>query len=156
MIARFEVKQGLEDEIKVQKKQLSDATLERSNTEESLHQATASLAEEQKTLSEDKKYLEELNQSCAAKASEWAVRQRSAGEETAAIEKAKGILSEGVKVFLQTSRRVTTTNDLTEESSARKEVVELLASLSKKFHSFGLVQLSARAKSDPFGKIRPG
>merc|ERR1719194_298500 len=26
--------------------------------------------------------------------------------------------------------------------------------MSQKFHSFGLVQLSARAKSDPFGKIR--
>merc|ERR1719359_1636476 len=36
----------------------------------------------------------------------------------------------------------------------RLEVVSLLSGLAKKFNSFGLVQLSARAKSDPFGKIR--
>merc|ERR1740127_121001 len=49
---------------------------------------------------------------------------------------------------------MTTTNELEEDNVARKEVLSLLSSMSKKFHSFGLVQLAARAKSDPFGKIR--
>ena len=39
------VKQGLEDEIKVANKQLSEATLTRSTTEEELHSADASLSE---------------------------------------------------------------------------------------------------------------
>jgi len=148
------VKQGLEDEIAVMKKQLSQATLTRSKTEEELHAAQQSLTETETTLAQDEKYLAELKQSCAAKASEWAERQRSAADETAAIEKAKGILSDGVTALVQTSVRVTTTSAIEESSAARKNVVELLSVLSKKFHSFGLVQLSSRARSDPFGKIR--
>jgi len=149
------VKQGLEGEQKVMKKQLSEATLTRSATEEELHGAKTQLAETQETLAADDKYLAELKQSCAQKASEWAQRQKSVGDETAAIEKAKSILADGVKVFLQTSSRMTTTAKLSADSDARQYVVQLLDGLSQKFHSsFGLVQLAARAKSDPFGKIR--
>merc|ERR1719399_1653793 len=101
------------------KKQLGEAQNTRSNTEQELHAAEEELASTQKTQQADEKYLEELKQSCAAKASEWAVRQKSAGEETAAIEKAKGILSEGVKVLLQTSTRRTTTKVLSAEETAR-------------------------------------
>merc|ERR1719313_746576 len=92
------MKQGLEDEIKVAKKQLSEATQTRSTTEEELHSAEASLKETSETLAADTKYLAELKQSCSAKASEWAARQKQAGEESAAIEKAKEVLSDGVKV----------------------------------------------------------
>merc|ERR1719388_280200 len=97
------LKQGLEDEIKVAKKQLSQATQTRSTTEEEQYSAETSLTETQETLAADTKYLEELKQSCTTKATDWAARQKQAGEETAAIEKAKEVLSEGVKVFLQTS-----------------------------------------------------
>jgi len=148
------LKQGLEDELSVMNKQLSEATLGRSSTEEELHGAEEELASTRKTLAADEKYLAETKQACAQKASDWAMRQKSASEETAAIEKAKGILSDGVKVFLQTSRSMTTTRALSIESDLRVQVVRVLRSLSKKFNSFGLVQLSARAKSDPFGKIR--
>ena len=48
-----------------------------------------------------RRYLKDLKQSCSLKAAEWAERQKSAGEELAVIEKAKEILSSGVKVFLQ-------------------------------------------------------
>ena len=53
------------------------------------------LAETQKSLAADEAYLSELNTSCAAKASEWAARQKQAAEEQAAIEKAKEILADG-------------------------------------------------------------
>merc|ERR1719502_966718 len=102
------LKQGLEDEIKVAKKQLSEATQTRSTTEEEQYAAETSLTETSETLAADTKYLEELKQSCSMKATEWAARQKQAGEETAAIEKAKEVLSEGVKVFLQTSTRLRT------------------------------------------------
>merc|ERR1719506_3325377 len=82
------VKQSLEDEIKVANKQLSEATLTRSTTEEELHSAEASLSETEETLAADTKYLEELKQSCTTKATEWAARQKQAAEETAAIQKA--------------------------------------------------------------------
>jgi hypothetical protein len=148
------LKQGLEDETAVMKKQLSEATLSRSTAEEELHGAEAALTAEGKQLAADEKYLAELKQSCSAKAKEWDVRQKQAGEETAAIEKAKEILSDGVKVFLQTSTRMRTKDSEVAEDETRSRAVRVLEGLKKKFHSFRLVQLAARARSDPFGKIR--
>jgi chromosome segregation ATPase len=148
------VKQGLEDELKVMKKQLGEATLTRSTTEEELHTAESSLTETQETLAADTKYLKELEQSCAVKATEWTARQEQAGEETAAIEKAKGILSDGVKVFLQTSSRLTTVSKQAEAAGSRAQVIKVLSGLSQKFHSYALTQLVSSARSDPFGKIR--
>jgi chromosome segregation ATPase len=148
------LKQGLEDEISVAKKQLGEATLTRSTTEEELHSAEASLSETQETLAVDTKYLEELNQSCSMKATEWANRQKQAGEETAAIEKAKSVLSDGVKVFLQMGTRTTRMSEEEEAMDTRSQTVRLLRNLGKQYNSFALTQLSQHARSDPFGKIR--
>merc|ERR1719487_143390 len=148
------VKQGLEDEIAVAKKQLSEATLTRSTTTEELKVAETSLTETKETLEADEKYLEELKQACTVKATEWAARQKQAGEETAAIEKAKGILSEGVKVFLQTSSRTQLQSEADEVMDARSQVVRILKKMAKSQKSYALAQLAAQARSDPFGKIR--
>jgi chromosome segregation ATPase len=146
------LKQGLEDEIKVAKKQLSEATQTRSTTEEEQYSAETTLSETEETLAADEKYLEELKQSCSMKATEWAARQKQASEETAAIEKAKEVLSDGVKVFLQTSARLTMKSKI--EGDSRSQVVSVLRRISKKVHSYKLMQLVASAQSDPFGKIR--
>ena len=148
------VKQGLEDEIKVANKQLSEATLTRSTTEEELHSAEASLSETEETLAGDTKYLEELKQSCTTKATEWAARQKQASEETAAIQKAKDILSEGVKVFLQTSSRTRLQSETEASLDARSQVVSILKKLARTENSYALAQLASQARSDPFGKIR--
>merc|ERR1719420_1381527 len=126
----------------------------RSTTTEELNTAQASLGETKTTLEADEKYLEELKQSCTTKATEWASRQKQASEETAAIEKAKGILSEGVKVFLQTSSRTELESEADEALDARSQVVRILKKLAKKESSYALAQLAAQARSDPFGKIR--
>merc|ERR550537_1817418 len=148
------LKQGLEDEIAVAKKQLSQSTQTKSTTEEELHVAEGALTETEATLAADTNYLAELKQSCETKAMQWEARQKQAGEETAAIEKAKEILSEGVKVFLQTSARVKSLAEEEASADTRAQAVSVLSGLSKKFHSYALVELASRARSDPFGKIR--
>merc|ERR1719248_529698 len=147
------LKQGLEDEIKVNKKQLGEAKLTRSTTEEEQHSAETSLTETKETLAADEKTLAEVKTDCEAKAKEWAMRQKQAGEETAAIEKAKEVLAEGVKVFLQTSTKLRV-KSADEAYDTRAQVVRVLSKISKKFHSYALVELASRARSDPFGKIR--
>merc|ERR1719359_970653 len=57
------LKQNLETQISTMKKRMSEATTEKSG------------------LADDEKYLEELMQSCSAKAQEWATRQKDASEE---------------------------------------------------------------------------
>jgi len=148
------LKQGLEDGIAVAKKQLGESTLTRSTTEEELHSADTALSETQQDLAADTKYLEELKQSCTMKATEWANRQKQAGEETAAITKAKDVLSEGVKVFLQVSTRRVRKSVLDAADGSRSQVVHMLRKMAKDSHSYALAQLAARARTDPFGKIR--
>jgi chromosome segregation ATPase len=145
------LKQGLEGEIGVMKKQLSEATQQKSATQEALHTAESDLATTQKTLADDEKYLAELKSSCSAKAAEWEERQKDAAGEMGAIAKAKEVLSEGVRVFLQqtTRTRVGESNP-----NQRKAALKVLKGLATKYKTFGLIELSSRAQSDPFGKIR--
>merc|ERR550537_957545 len=148
------LKQSLEDEISVSKKQLSQATLQKSTTEEELHAAEEELTTTKKVLADDEAYLAELKESCSAKATAWSIRQKDAGDETAAIEKAKEILSTGVKVFLQTSSMTRTKDEDVEQAQRRAAAVRTLRSLAKKYNTFGLLELSMSAQSDPFGKVR--
>merc|ERR1719484_115445 len=145
------LKQNLEMQIKTMKKRMSEATTEKSGLEEAKASAEEELSSTKKTLADDEKYLEELKQSCSAKAAEWATRQKDAAGELAAIAKAKEVLEDGVKVFLQTSTRMRVGEG---DPALRKQAVKVLGGLAKRFHTFGLIELASRAKSDPFGKVR--
>merc|ERR1719482_1102957 len=131
-------------------KRLTQVTNERSQTEEAMHEAQAELDESSKSKATDEAYLADLKQSCATKAAEWSQRQKSASEEIGVIEKAKEILSEGVKSFLQVSRK---TDDKDDELK-RSQIATVLRNLATKHHAYQLSQLSAEVLSDPFGKVR--
>jgi len=143
------LKQSLETELKTMNKRMSAATAEKAGTEKEMQDASEQLAATEKTLAADTKYLEELQQSCAAKASEWAQRQKDAAEEMGAIEKAKEILTDGVKAFLQVSSKTTT-----KDSNVRSQVVAIMNKLVKKTPSYSLSQVAAAARSDTFGKVK--
>merc|ERR1719316_797874 len=114
------LKQSLEQELKTMKKRMSAATAEKAGTDKDMQDASEQLASTEKTLAADTKYLENLRQSCAAKASEWAQRQKDAAEEMGAIEKAKEILADGVKAFLQVASKTTT-----KSTNVRDQVVAI-------------------------------
>merc|ERR1719169_350769 len=143
------LKQSLEQELKTMNKRMSAATAEKAGTEKEMQDASEQLAATEKTLAAHTKYLEELQQSCAAKASEWAQRQKDAAEEMGAIEKAKEILTDGVKAFLQVSSKTTT-----KDSNVRSQVVAIMNKLVKKTPSYSLSQVAAAARSDTFGKVK--
>merc|ERR1719160_68326 len=63
--------------------------------------AKGELGETEKTKAADTAYLATLTQECTETAAAWADRQESAAEEMAVIEKAKSILADRVKVFVQ-------------------------------------------------------
>jgi len=86
------LKQSLETELKTMKERMSAASQEKSGTEEAKASASEELAATQKTVAADTDFLNNLKQSCASKAAEWEARQKSAGEEMGAIDKAKEIL----------------------------------------------------------------
>jgi len=145
------LKSSLEQELKTMKKRMSAAAAEKAGTEKTMSDASEELATTEKTLAADTKYLSELRMSCSKKAEEWEQRQKDAGEEMAAIAKAKEILTEGVKVFLQVK---STLKDDDEDSNVRNQVASILKKIAKKTPAFALTQLVSAAKSDTFGKIK--
>jgi chromosome segregation ATPase len=140
------LKQSIEMELGTMKDRMSAAVSERSGTEEVMHAASADLEETKKSKATDEAYLEDLKVDCATKAKEWDARQKTVTEELGAIAKAKEILSEGVKVFLQER----SSNDATK----RDEVTKILRNLAKNSHEFAFSQLASEAQSDAFAKIR--
>merc|ERR1719486_1766541 len=111
----------------------------------------------------DEKYVGELKHECQEAATNWAARQDSAKAEMEAINKAIEVLSEGVRVLLQTGAKTRKYEDDSEDESAsgdatqnpaRQRLVEKLKSMSKQFGSYALMEMAGSATSDPFVKIR--
>merc|ERR1719502_1619348 len=100
------LEQGLKDEISHGEEKLSTATKSKAANEEAKESASGKLVETKKSKSADEEYAGTLKTECEAKASEWEARQKSAAEEMGAIEKAKQILVDGVKAFVQLSSKV--------------------------------------------------
>merc|ERR1719265_1473614 len=91
-------------------------------------------------------YLEDRKVDCATKVKEWDERHKTVAEELGAIAKAKEILSEGVKVFLQER----SSND----EAKRQQVTKIFRDLAKSSHEFAFSQLASAAQSDQFAKIK--
>merc|ERR1719261_455729 len=80
----------------------------------------------------------------------------------AVIEKAKSILSERVKVFVQKQAKVVAANkkgdddddDDSKDAVMRKRIVQKLKDLSHTFSSYALMEMVSVASSDPFEKVR--
>merc|ERR1719353_1663004 len=143
------LKQSIEMELSTMQKRMSAATSERSSTEETMHAASEELEETKKSKAADEAYLADLKMDCSAKGKEWAERQKSVAEELSAIAKAKEILSDGVKMFLQVKR---STDDV--DATKRQRVVSILRNLAEQGHVYALSQLASQAQSDQFAKIR--
>merc|ERR1719359_741712 len=136
------LKQSLEMESSQMNKRMGEATNQRAGTEESKHMAAEELTETEASLKSVSAYLADLKQSCAAKATEWSERQKSAAEEVSVIEKAKEILSSGVKVFLQVDKSA---NDA--DAMKREQVSKLLRDLAQENHVYMLSQIASEAQA---------
>jgi chromosome segregation ATPase len=154
------VKGGLEGELKNCDDKLSTAKSSNAGATSAEGAAKEELVETSKTKAADEEYASTLKTDCETKATEWAERQKSASEEMAVIEKAKEILTSGVKAFVQVKSKINTKShdddDDEDDKTAdrRDKVVSLLKDLAGKHHSYALNQMAAMARSDPFVKIR--
>jgi len=151
------MEQGLQNEIKVAQDKKADASASKETAAESLGKATSELTETTKTRASDEAYLASLQVDCQQTADAWEARQKDAKEEMAAVDKAKEILANGVKVFVQVSSSSrASVSDVGDDdaSSKRSALVTKLKQMAKQYHSFALVEMATAASSDPFLKIR--
>jgi hypothetical protein len=154
------LKSSLTDEINHGMDKVSTAQKNKAAKEEFSKDATGKMIETSKSKAADEEYSATLNTECTSKAAEWAARKESAQAEIAAISNAKGILSSGVKVFVQVGTKTLAKkwnpddNVNSAEDEVRDKLVNMLKKLSMDHHSFAFAQLANVASSDPFVKVR--
>merc|ERR1719247_1694425 len=146
------LKMSLDTKIADAKARLRDATAQRQRDEETKAEAAEEVESVQKSKAADELFLKDLKRSCAEKAAQWAMRQKSAAEEIAAVEKAKDILTSGVKVFLQVEKHFPRDDPQRREQLVR--VISRLDRAPKGTCDFSFSQLLLEAKQDPFAKVR--
>jgi len=148
--------QSLNDSITNLKKTVAEASSAKATAEEAKASAEGDLEKTETSKAADQDVKTNTETNCAEKADEWDSRQKSAAGELEALEKAKEILSEGVKaMFVQVSTKSKVVTAIKSKGSdSRQKLVKLLKQLGRTYNSFGLMQISNKAKSDPFVKVR--
>jgi uncharacterized protein YeeX (DUF496 family) len=146
------LKMSLDTKIADWKGRLKDATAQRLSDEEAKAEAAEEVESVKKSKAADELFLKDLKRGCKLKAAQWAARQKSAAEEVAAVEKAKDILTSGVKVFLQVQKHFPH-----DDPQRRQQLVQVISRLErapKGTGDFSFSQLLLEAKQDPFVKVR--
>merc|ERR1719159_1149958 len=151
--------QSLTDAKELAKEKLSDANSLKASLSQASGKAKGELELTQKAKMADMTFLSTLKQSCETAAKEFAEKSASAKAEMAAIEKAKSVLSEGVKVFfVQTAQNDPYADDASmdddKKAAVRTRLVNDLKALSHKVGSFAMMELASSASTDPFEKVK--
>jgi len=162
------LKQGLEDALAQQNKDLAEAKKAKASAEEAQAEAQGALERTKKELATDTKTLKDLQFECMTKAEEFEVEQKERAAELEALATAKKILEETTggaaektyglvqdgASFVQVSMRSGTT--------AGDRIVQLLQKVSTKSKAQELAQLAVRVRAamvmtggaDPFKKVK--
>merc|ERR1719159_1478720 len=151
--------QSLTDAVELAKQKLSDANSLKATLAQTSGKAKGELELTQKAKMADMTFLSTLKSECAASATAFTEKSASAKAEMAAIEKAKSILGEGVKVFfVQTAQNDPYADDASaddeKKAAVRAHLVQDLKELSHKVGSFAMMELASSASTDPFEKVK--
>jgi chromosome segregation ATPase len=171
------LKQSLEDAIKVEKKEMSEAKKGKAVAEETQATAEGELERTNKEIADDQKKLKELQHECMTKAEEHEQEQKERGEELGALAAAKKVLKEKTggatertygelqlsadepASFLQLRTRTRTRSRMAMRQ-VENRVVTLLQSLAQETQVRALSQLAVHIRSemltsaDPFAKVK--
>lgn len=161
---------SLNNAIGIAKDKIASGTASKGAKQQEMNEAKAEMSEITKSKSADESYLATLKRDCEEAAHSWEERQVSARGEIGAINKAIGILSEGVRVFLQvssrTKRRSSSSMEVDEQeyddsadtssstNRVRQALVQKFKDMSHRFGSYALMEMAGTAAMDPFAKIK--
>jgi chromosome segregation ATPase len=150
--------QSLSDAVSVAERDAANAKANQSAASEAKAKAEGELAATEASKAADEKYSAKLDSQCKTKNAEWDARQKSGAAEIKALSEAKDVLAGGVKVSLASTRlstkRVAAASLVKQDDGNRYQAVQLLKKLGRQFSSYELLELSNKASSDPFGKVR--
>merc|ERR1719235_193630 len=97
----------------------------------------------EKSKAADEAALSSTSQECKSAAADWEDRQASGKAEMAAIEKAKSILTAGVRVFMiqEGAKQPGDADEDSQDEMVRKRVMAKLKKLNHRFNSYGLMEI---------------
>jgi len=160
------MEQGLKDEIKFGRKEISEAKKSLAGSGESKAAAESDLAMESKSLKEDESTLSTLHSDCLTYAQNYEAETKSRSEELRAIAEAKKVIqsetvgAEGATYGLNQVSFAQRSQLSSKADLASFEAVRFIRKLAKEEHSTALAQLASRISSamhaiaDPFGKVK--
>jgi hypothetical protein len=167
MNAKFDfdmLKQKLEDAMAVGNKDLGETKTEKAAAEEAKAVAEGELETADKGVADDSKKLQDLQQDCMTKATDYETSQHSRSEELAALDKAKTILKEKTGgaaersysfLQLEVKSRVSSKAQLVKDrvlalvqGMANKEGDKMMSLLAQR------VQSAMLTSADPFAKVK--
>merc|ERR1719460_971047 len=167
MNAKFDfdmLKQKLEDAVAVGNKELGETKTEKAAAEEAKAVAEGELETADKGVADDSKKLQDLQQDCMTKATEYEESQHSRSEELAALDKAKTILKEKTGgaaersySFLQVEVR---SRVASKAQQVKDRVLVLVQGMADKEGDKMMSLLAQRVQSamltsaDPFAKVK--
>lgn len=150
---------SLESAMTLMQRKISDAKATKAALTEASGKAAGEVATAKKTKITDSMTMDRLKGECAISQTEWVERQKTAKDEIAAIDKAKAILTDRVKVLLIDStdepyESQTSVADDHQDAAQRKRLIDKLQSLGHKFGSYAMMEMASAAAQDPFAKIK--
>merc|ERR1719401_2772966 len=159
------MEQGLKDEIRFGKKEMSEAKKSLAASAEKKAGAEADLAQTSKALAEDVKTLADLHSSCLTYAQNYEAETKSRGEELKACAEAKKVIQSetvGAEGATYGLNQVSFTQLSSQADLANFEAVRFVRKLAQTHHSSALAQLASRmaaamhsgSSADPFGKVK--
>merc|ERR1719426_68219 len=167
MNAKFDfdmLKQKLEDAVSVGNKELGETKTEKAAAEEAKAVAEGELETADTGVADDSKKLQDLQQECMTKATDYETSQHSRSEELAALDKAKSILKEKTGgaadraySFVQVKSEIRTS---TKNDQLKDRVLALVQGMADKDGDKMMSLLAERLRSaslmgaDPFAKVK--
>jgi chromosome segregation ATPase len=153
--------QSLKQAVALAENKVDDCKKDHSRLSEEKAEAEGELAEVQESKAADEKTLESLKTECDTGAQNWATRQKEAKAEMAAIDKAKEILSERVKVFIQFHLGGKHPSDPAKDAATlatlaqtRAKLIPLFRDMGAKLHSVAMLNLVSVASTEPLAQVK--
>jgi len=149
---------SLKQEITLAEENVADAKKEVGRLSQEKAEAEEELSDVEASKKADEKSLEETTQECTATAEAWAMRQKEAAAEMAAIEKAKEILASRVTVLIQVNLKRNSDDATSDQRSktqkTRAALIAHFRGLGNKLHSLAMLNLVSLAAQDPMQKVK--
>lgn len=148
---------SLDSAMTLMKKKISEAKATKAALTETKGKAEGEISTAKKTKVSDSFTADRLKGECEIAQTEWVEKQKTAKGEIAALDKAKEILTDRVKVLLSTDEPYESQGsapDDRQEAAQRHRLIDKLQTLGHKFGSYAMMEMAAAAAQDPFAKIK--